>query len=229
MFKCSLRAAASSRSLTNIFCVQSKAPAFQNPNLKVQTFEISPPTVPTYQNLPISNQPTQSAQPIIYAAPSGLYGQPAPFVGTTTYSTQAAPAPGYPHYIAPPQLRQTYSPSLPIYQTAPPPQPQPTVTFAPVTYVLPPAPPPEEDRRVWESLPFVPTLGPGKSVSDFEADNRAFARDCSAAARRLPQGRTDLEAGLGRVFRGRNVFESPPESPGGLFRGLTIVDKPPGF
>ena len=189
--------------------------------------------------IPIS---VQNAPQVIYRPPSTpVYSQSGAAIQPVQYRIQGFAEPAYPiqyvqspayiqqppAYIQQPPAYVQQQPIIPSYQPTAQPQSYPTIVHnqPAATYIVPqpPAPSPrrKKDKSVWELLPFIPTLEPGQTVSDFEADNRDFARRCTAASRNKPQGRSELEAGLGNVLGGRNVFERPPDQPW-LFRGRDI-------
>ena len=58
-------------------------------------------------------------------------------------------------------------------------------------------------------------------MSDFEAAHRHFYRSCAEANAR-PRPSSEIEAGLGKVLKGTNIFHQPYSH--GLFRGQNIFD-----
>jgi hypothetical protein len=182
---------------------------------------------------PLQYRVQEVAQPVFpqYEVQSQPYVQPLQFQSQSYVQPQQfAPAyqPIAPTYQSAPTYQPvapSYQPIAPVYQPAAP-QIQPVLYST--AYAAPMAPPPRrappQKKSIWEFLPFIPTLEPGQTVSDFEAKNRDFARVCTAASNQKPQGRTEIEAGLGSILGNRNVFDRPTDQDW-VFRGRDIFEK----
>jgi hypothetical protein len=166
----------------------------------------SVPQIVQTQAAPIS---TYAPSPRVVNAPQATYTQT---VVAAPYQTQAVLTPQQPVYT---YLGETYA------------QPAATVT----TYAAPAvaydyAPTSARGQRpdrktLWEFLPLIPTLEPGQTVSDFEAAHRHFTRSCQDANAR-PKPNSEIEAGLSKVLKGKNIFDQPYSH--GLFRGQNIFN-----